>query len=743
MRLLAIQRPQSTPLMSHSAHSDAPHPACYDPCPHKVPSCGFPARHRRNPPRLPTLGTISCIAGLIAGLFGMIEGAACASEERRTKPQPFSVGDLGRMSVITDPQISPDGRFVAFTRTTPDFRSRRYDSEIALVEIATCKVRTLTSGRKEAWHPRWSTTGNRIAFIAPATSRDSKLAQIFITTTNGREPKQLTRVPNGVQQFAWRPGDDYLAFATPDDAPGSSTPPEQRSHAFEVGNDSYLVTSAPVPSHLWVVSSKGGRPERITQGPWSVVPGVADLVMPPISWSPDGRRVAFTRLDTPNSGDSDRMTVCIVDIESRRVDALTGRSKAEGYARFSNDGQSIAYCHYRDGLFWTSVNDVYVTSKRGGAGRNMNLQLDRDIQTVSWSPDDKSLLVTGMNGTRGQAWLLPLDAPPVPVDLGDLNLGCEGSFEISHGRGGDVAFVASKPNQPQELYYKKSPDDPPIRLTTFHADLAGRTLGDTRVIECLSIDGFTNTGVLTLPPTYSPNKPHALVVDIHGGPNWASTLAFDAWSQILANQGYLVFRPNYRGSCNMGNAYQVAFVGNAAGSARDIMEGVAEVKRHWPVDEKRMAVCGWSHGGFLTAWLAGHTKEFKTAIAGAAITDWTDYLALSDINLQVGYYLGGFPWQKGMAEKYASESPVSYASNISMPMLIFHLSGDSRVPITQAFKFYHALRARDVPVRFVVYPESGHHPRDPIHVRDLYSRWLDWLADHLDGQVHEPESRSP
>ena len=306
-----------------------------------------------------------------------------------------------------------------------------------------------------------------------------------------------------------------------------------------------------------------------------------------------------------------------------------------------------------------------------------------------------------------------------------------------------MAFVASKPNQPQELYYKKSLADPPIQLTTFHANLAGRTLGDTRVIECLSIDGFTNTGILTLPPTYSPNKPHPLVVHIRGGPNWASTLAFDAWSQILANQGYLVFRPNYRGSCNMGNAYQVAFIGNAAGSARDIMEGVAEVKRHWPVDEKRIAVCGWSHGGFLTAWLAGHSKEFKTAIAGAAITDWTDYLGLSDINLQVGYYMGGFPWQQGMAEKYASESPVSYASNISMPMLIFHLSGDSRVPITQAFKFYHALRARDVPVRFVVYPESSHFPRDPIHVSDLYSRWLAWLADHLDGQVHEPESRSP
>jgi dipeptidyl aminopeptidase/acylaminoacyl peptidase len=212
----------------------------------------------------------------------------------------------------------------------------------------------------------------------------------------------------------------------------------------------------------------------------------------------------------------------------------------------------------------------------------------------------------------------------------------------------------------------------------------------------------------------------------------ASTETFDELGHLIAARGYVVFRPNYRGSDNLGNAYQMAIVNDTGGGpGRDVMAGLEAVQRRGFVDTNRIAVSGWSYGGYMTVWLIGHYQVWKTAVAGAALTDWWEDYNLSDINVQDRYFLGGSPWVGDRSKAYVEQSPITYASKIRTPTLILSDTGDYRVPIPNSYKLYHALRDNGVPTKFIAYPTSGHWPEDPVRTRDIYRRWIEWLDQYL------------
>jgi dipeptidyl aminopeptidase/acylaminoacyl peptidase len=238
--------------------------------------------------------------------------------------------------------------------------------------------------------------------------------------------------------------------------------------------------------------------------------------------------------------------------------------------------------------------------------------------------------------------------------------------------------------------------------------------------------------VLTYPPDFDAAKKYPLVLLVHGGPNSASVERFNAWAQLIAASGYVVFEPNYRGSDHLGNAYMRAIVGDwGKGPGEDVMAGVEAVKKRGFVDDKRIAVTGWSYGGYMTTWLIGHYHDWKTAIAGAAVTDWREQYDLSDENVQFRYQLGGSPWTADLEKQYRDHSPITFARDIKTPTLILATTGDARVPITQSYRLYHTLKDNDVPVKFIAYPVSGHFPGDPVRQKDVFRRWVAWLDEHL------------
>ena len=282
------------------------------------------------------------------------------------------------------------------------------------------------------------------------------------------------------------------------------------------------------------------------------------------------------------------------------------------------------------------------------------------------------------------------------------------------------------------MYYLDSITSKLRRLTDFNHEVAGLSFGTVETITWRVNDGFEADGVVIYPPGFTNDKKYPLALLIHGGPQSASVERFDTWGQLIAARGYVVFEPNYRGSDNLGNAYQRAiFKDQGKGPGEDVMAGIEVLKKRGFIDEKRIAVTGWSYGGYMTTWLIGHYHTWKTAIAGAAVTDLTEQYNLCDGNVARRHSYGGSPWTDDTEKRLREQSPLTYARDIKTPTLIVATTGDARVPITQSYKLYHALKDNGVPVTFVAYPVSGHSPGDPVRQRDVYRRWLEWLDEHL------------
>ena len=246
-------------------------------------------------------------------------------------------------------------------------------------------------------------------------------------------------------------------------------------------------------------------------------------------------------------------------------------------------------------------------------------------------------------------------------------------------------------------------------------------------------DGFAEDGIVVYPPGFSRDKKYPLVLYIHGGPQEASTASFDFFPQLLASHGYLVFEPNYRGSDNLGNKYTRAVMNDAAdGPGRDIMAGMAALEKQGFIDESRIGVSGWSYGGFMTSWLIGHYHIWKAAVSGQASDSRADAYNLSDHGVQWRFMIGGSPWRKETARAYEEQSPITYAGAITTPTLIMHDTGDRRVPITNAYALYHALKDNGVTVKFIAVPVAAHFPYGaPVHESDIYRVWLEWLDKYL------------
>jgi dipeptidyl aminopeptidase/acylaminoacyl peptidase len=646
----------------------------------------------------------------------------------------MQLDDLGRMVRVSDPQIAPDGKSIVVVVGRANYEENRYDADLVSIDVATGNQHTLTHERRSLSHPRFSPNGDRLAFLASAAvaSGQQPRAQIFVMPMSGGDAHRITSAPKGVQQFTWSPDGRTIAYAT-EDEPEKKTGPERFNDSFEVGNDDFLIQSQALPTHAWLVPADGGDARRLTSGPWSIPinhpPGAPAS---PLAWSPDAKSIVLIKLPTPHSGDARDATVQILDVATGRMRGLTGRERLEGQPTFSPDGSQIAYWQPRDADSTGNVNEVHVSRSTGGAGTSITRALDRNIARSIWMADGKSLLIGANDGTRVSLWVQPLDGPARKLDLGKLSPSSSFWVDVAVGKDGSIAFTATDPSSPAELYYMSSPTATPKRLTRLNAEVGSLALGRTEVVSWQS-DGFAHNGLVTYPPDFSSSRKYPLVLVIHGGPTAASLETFSSQAQLMAAKGWIVFQPNYRGSDQIGNVYQHAIVGDAgAGPGRDVMAGVETLKKRGFIDTSRIAVSGWSYGGYMTTWLIGNYSGWRVAVAGAAVTDWLDQYNLGDSNVRRGAGFGGSPWtDPKRMQSYMEQSPISYASKIRTPTLVMTNTQDFRVTPTQSFKLYHALKDNGVPTKFIAYPIYGHNAGDPVRQRDVQRRWMEWIEQYF------------
>ncbi|MCC3154247.1 S9 family peptidase [Hymenobacter sp. BT770] len=664
-------------------------------------------------------------------LFSKLSWAPAASlllllSGNATGQKRFELTDIAKTVGVGDPQLSPDGKSILVVVSRSNFATNRNDAEVVLVDVATGRQRVLVAGRPTVKQPRWSPTGDRVAFLARTGSGKDAHTQLFVQPLPTGEPVQLTTAVENVQLYSWSPDGKALAYSSAD-APTNAAEVARGNDSFEVGNGSVTLTAPPTPDHLWLVSAAGSQPaQRLTNGPG----GLPDDSSAPFAWAPNGRTLVCVLRPSAQTGDQET-TVCTLDVATGTVRPLPGSPHRVDLPAFSPDGRWISYQTPREPPFFESL-DFDVVPAAGGKPRHLGRALDRNLQRAVWSPDSKSLFVGGNDGASVSIWQQGLNGSSRKLKLGPVSPNGSYWVEMAVGRRNALAITANEPGRPAELYYLASPTSTPRRLTDFNHETAAMPLGRMEAVEWNS-DNLRPNGILTYPPDFDATKKYPLVLLMHGGPSNASRLAFYGLGQAVAARGYVVFQPNYRGSDNLGYAFQRAIREDAgAGPGRDVLAGIAMLEKRGWVDSTRIALSGASYGGFMTTWLMGESRRWRCAVAAASVTDLLDSYNLSDNNVANAGHYGPSPWRSAEnLARYRTQSPLSRAGRWRTPTLILHNVGDFRVPITNSYKLYHALQDNGVPVRFVAFPIAAHTPSDPVRLQEWNRLWVGWLDQYL------------
>ncbi len=638
--------------------------------------------------------------------------------------------DIARIVNLEQPMISPDGRHIALVAGMTDANRVTSTSELLLVDVASNAISKITVGRGVS-DPRWSPDGKRLGYLA-SDRRDGRF-QVFVRDGSGKSA-QLTHAAGDVVDFAWRPDGTALAFAAYD------APPTAPSY-FEAGDNDYTATALVPSAHLWRVAASGGAARRLTSGSWTIAPtDRGGIFTPQFAWTHDGRGLLFTKVRTTFGGDDEESTLQRLDLRTGRMTKPTPHARFELTPQPSGDGSRLAYWYPRDGDY-LSENELHVVD--GGRDVDVTRRLDRNVGGSLWLPGSKSLLVCADDGARVRAWIVAMEGRRKLLDLGDRDIVCDSyssstfdsGIAASVARNGSIAFLAADARTPRELYYLASPEARPRRLTHFGLWVAKLDLGTMQPFAWDGPEGRAS-GVITYPPDRTAGRRYPIVLLIHGGPGLASVadFAWEQWplAQLIASHGYVVFQPNYRGSDSDGNRYMHAiYRDTVAGPSRDILAGLAAVKRLAAADPSRVAVSGWSYGGLLTSWLITQRHDWRAAVSGAAVNDEAGEYDLSTSNVQNRYYFGTSPYAPGGLAFYRSQSPLEFARQITTPTFIWSATGDPVVPVTMSYALFHALKDDRVPVKFVVFPTKTHGPADAAATEALTQLWLAWLDRYL------------
>ncbi len=644
--------------------------------------------------------------------------------------------DIARIVWVSDPQISPDGQRVAFVVTTLSEERDEYLSNIWMVDAAGREPRRFTSGPKRDKEPRWSPDGGRLAFVSEREGK--KKAQLYVMPVRGGEPSRLTDEKNGVSDPVWSPDGTRLAFVArvggwqePD-----SEEEKQKSRParvittlkYKFNGEGFIYDRRP---HVFVVSAAGGSARQITDG---------DFADADPAWSPDGRLIAFSSARHPDRDLDDGVDVWVVAADGGEPHRVTDTVGPAGLPAFSPDGRAIAYLGRRARNQYGRNIRVFTVAAAGGAPACLTPDLDRSCAPLGvrplWSADGVSITFAAED--RGDLGIYRVaaagGAPPARVVGGKRVVT---GFSLSGD--GRIAFAATDPVTPAEVFLAGADGSGERSLTDLNRGWRAEVALSRPERFQVERAGFAIDVWVMKPHGFRPDVKWPALLNIHGGPHAQYGHGFFDEFQVYAAAGYVVIYANPRGSQGYGEAFTRAVVGDwGGGDFADVMAGLDDaLRRHSFIDPGRLGVMGGSYGGFLTSWIVGHDHRFKAACSERAVNDQYGMFGNSDIgHLFNEIELGGItPWQN-LAE-YVARSPLTYAKDMTTPLLIVHSEDDLRCPIEQAEQLFVALKKLGKDVVFVRFPDENHEltrSGKPRHRLERFRIILDWFARHLSAQ---------
>jgi len=676
----------------------------------------------------------------LAAAFGLClaSSAASAAAER-----PFRFDDLARLERLTAFGLSPDGKWLAYAVTIPDVEENKSRSAIWIKAAGGGDARRLTSGQFRDTDPAFSPDGRALAFL---TNREGS-QQIWTLDLAGGEPRKAASFVNDIGAFQWSPDGRWFVFTSdvfPDCADAACT--EKRLKEREEGKIRARVAERllfrhwdswkdGLRTHIWKVPAAGGPASDLTPGDRDAPAFGGDH---DFQVSPDGRTLLYT--SNPDTVEALSTNVDVwetpFDGTGRAVDLTAGNKAFDGEPRYSPDGRWIAYRAQERPGFESDRFQLMILDRHGSKPKSLTADFDNWVEEFAWAPDSKTIDFVSHVAARGNIYRVPISGGPIQ----EVWKGGTATALRFAPDGRRVYFSASSFIEPADLWSLAPDGTAAFQETRLNAALLSEAKRGTVLERWVpSADGRRLQGWLILPPGFDAGRTYPALFVIHGGPQ--VPLA-DAWSyrwnlEGFAGYGYVVYAGNPRGSPGFGQAFVDEISQDWGGKVYDdLMRQADDLESLSYVDQKRIGAAGASFGGYMIAWIAGHTTRFATLICHDG-----------DVNLAGGqlateelwfpkWEFGGWPWESDVYERW---NPIRFAGKFQTPTLVITNEKDFRVPFEQGLEFFTALQLKGVPSKLLVFPDEGHWVLKPGNALFWHNVMVDWLAKWLQGAPADPK----
>ncbi len=661
-----------------------------------------------------------------------------AVEEKRA----FEISDYYRTAFIGAPVTSQDGERIAFAVTRYDLEQGETWSEIWMMRSDGSELRRMTQGKHRDSSPVFSPDGKQLLFV----SDRSTTSQLYLMPVDGGEPRQLTEFPTGVSGPVWSPDGRWIAVQ-------SDVYPECGAEAECNQTIADAVAAGPLAvrttdellyrhwsgwregrfTHVLLIDAGSGQAVRdLTPGRWDSptfsVGGGGGFV-----FSPDSRElcVVSNHDDTPARSTNSDLWVVAVDpeiVDPTPVNITASNHGWDGGPAYSPDGRFIAYRSQATPGYESDLYRIGVYDRRIKATRYLTdgETFDNWIHDIRWSPDSTSIYFSGDVAGETPIFNLPLEGGAAKRVVTD---GALVGWSLANR---SVVYVRSRVGEPTEVFSVAATGGAPRRLSGFNDELAAEVdIRPAEVVWVTTDRGYRIQVFVVKPHGFDPTRKYPLILNVHGGPQAPWTDRYRGDWQVYPGKGYVVAFPNPTGSAGFGQDFVDAISCDWGGRVYDDLMDVTDAVERLPyVDSDRVGAMGWSYGGYMMMWMAGHTDRFRALASMMGVYDLRSMWGATEELWFVEHDLCGLPWT---SKEYHESSPSLFAENFKTPTLVITGERDYRVPYTQSLHFFTDLQVREVPSRLVVFPDAGHWP-GWYEMAYYYLVHLDWFHQWLGGE---------